>query len=107
MKAFDALLALPTWGLVAIGALIVAQIVLDVYAFVDLYRRPVDQLTLSNKWVWVAIILFVSTIGAIVYLIVGRKPAPVAEVAPRDSAAARGANAADALYGPPKGVDPR
>jgi len=107
MNGFDALSALPAWELVAIGALVVAQIVLDVYAFVDLYRRPVEQLTLPNKWIWVAIIVLVSTLGAIIYLVVGRKPAPAPEVAPRGSAAARGASAADALYGPPKSVDPR
>ena len=107
MKGLEALQALPTWGQVALGVFVVAQIVLEVYALVDLYRRPVDRLTLSNKWVWAAIILLISTFGAIIYLIVGRKPAPAAEVASRGNASARGANAADALYGAPKGIDPR
>jgi len=107
MKGIDALLALPAWGLFALGALFVVQIVLDVYAFVDLYRRPVAQLTIANKWVWIAIIVLFSTFGAIIYLVVGRKPAAAVEVAPRGNAASRGADAADALYGPPKGIDPR
>lgn len=107
MNGLDALLELPTWGLVALGVLIVVQIVLDVIALTDLYRRPVEQLTMPNKWIWVAIILLASTIGAILYLIIGRRPAPVAEVAPTASDASRAARAADTLYGAPKGIDPR
>jgi uncharacterized membrane protein YcfT len=107
MKGFESLATLPAWGIAVLGVLIVVQLALDVWAFMDLYRRPVDQLTISNKWIWVVIILFVSTLGAILYLLVGRKPAPVAEVAPQRPAADRGANAADALYGPPKGIGPR
>jgi hypothetical protein len=107
MKGFEALAALPAWGLAALGVLIVVQVVLDVFAFVDLYRRPVDQLTISNKWIWVAIILFISTLGAILYFVVGRKPAPVVEVAPQRPATARAENAADALYGARKDAEPR
>ena len=99
MNGLDALQGIPTWGLVAIGVLIVVQVVLDVIAFLDLYKRPVDRLTIENKWVWVAIILLVSTFGAIVYLVAGRKPAAVAEVVSSAPATSRGARAADALYG--------
>jgi len=107
MKGFDSLQSLPTWALVAIGAIVVVDLVLYVWALTDLYRRPLDRVALGNKWVWAAIILLISTFGAIIYLIVGRKPAPVAETAMRGDAAARGASAADALYGAPKGIDPR
>jgi len=105
MNGLEGLQGLPTWGLVAIGALIVVQVVLDAIAFLDLYKRPVEQLTIANKWVWVAIILLVQTFGAIVYLVAGRKPAPVAEVAPSAPAASRAARAADALYGTRKDAD--
>lgn len=96
---------LPTWALVALGALIVLQVVLDVVAFLDLYRRPVEQVALGNKWIWVAIILLVNTLGAIIYLVAGRKSAPVADVRQSAPASARAATAADALYGAPKGAD--
>ena len=46
-------------------------------------------------------------LGPIIYLVAGRRPATLVEAAPRRPAASRGANAADALYGAPKGVDPR
>jgi hypothetical protein len=95
----DKLLALPVAALIALGALLVVQIVLDVVAFVDLYKRPKDQLTIANKWVWVAIILLISTIGAILYLVIGRKPAAAVEARPAAPASTRAANAANALYG--------
>jgi hypothetical protein len=95
----DKLLALPVAALIALGALLVVQVVLDVVALVDLYKRPNDQLTIAYKWVWVAIILLISTIGAILYLVIGRKPAAAVEARPAAPAAARAANAADALYG--------
>ncbi len=81
MKGSDALLSLPPAALVALGALAVLQIALDVIALVDLYKRPTERLTIANKWIWVAIILFISTIGAIVYLAAGRKSAPAADSA--------------------------
>ena len=107
MNGLGSLQTLPTWGLVGIGVIVVVDLVLYVWALTDLYRRPVQELTIANKWVWAAIILLVSTFGAIIYLLAGRKPAPVAETRPQASGAQRGANAADALYGAPKGIDPR
>lgn len=107
MRGLDALQALPVWGVVALVALAVVQIVLDVVALVDLYRRPADRLTIANKWVWVAIVLLVSTVGAIIYLVVGRKPAIAVEAAPERPTTDRAAAAADVLYGAPKDVEPR
>lgn len=103
----ESLQALPTWALAAIGVLIVVDLVLYVYALMDLYRRPVDQLTVANKWVWVAIILLISTFGAIIYLLAGRKPAASVEALTRGATAERAENAADALYGAPKDADRR
>jgi len=38
----DAILsAVPVWGLVALGVLVVIETALDVIALVDLYRRPI------------------------------------------------------------------
>jgi heme/copper-type cytochrome/quinol oxidase subunit 4 len=91
--------ALPAGVLVAIGALALVQVVLDVIALVDLYRRPVERVVFDNKWIWVVLILLVSTIGPILYLVVGRKPAAVdGTVAPPSGT--RPADVADSLYGP-------
>ena len=99
--------AIPGWVLVVLGVLAVVQITLDVIALVDLYRRPVKQVVLGNKWIWVAIVLLVNTLGAIVYLVVGRKPATIAENARTASPPARIENIADTLYGPRDDTDPR
>jgi hypothetical protein len=105
---------LPAWFLVVAVVVGLIQVTLTVVALVDLYRRPVDRVTLGNKWVWVAIILLVNLFGAIIYLAAGRKPAPTAEVpAPSPPSASRSESIADALYGPrdegtgPQGSGPR
>jgi len=91
---------LPTGVLVVVIVAGLIQLTLDVIALVDLYRRPVDRVALGNKWVWVAIILLVNLLGAILYLVVGRKPAPAAEFLPPSSpSASRTEGIADALYG--------
>ena len=50
--------------------LIVLELGLMIFALVDLFRRANTR---GPKWVWVLVILFVSTIGPIVYLVLGRK----------------------------------
>jgi hypothetical protein len=99
MNGLGGLQSLSAPMLVGLGLIFVVQLVLDLIAFVDLYKRPVTQVALGNKWIWVAIIVLVNTIGAILYLVVGRKAAPVAEVRPSAPAAERSADAADLLYG--------
>ena len=90
----------PTGLVVAIVIVGIAQLALDVIALVDLYRRPADRVAIGNKWVWVAVILLVNLLGAILYLVVGRKPAPVQDAAqPPTPSAARAADIADSLYG--------
>jgi uncharacterized membrane protein YedE/YeeE len=86
----------------ALVAVIVVQVVLDVVAFRDLYKRPADQVVFGNKWIWVAVILAVSTVGAILYLAVGHKPAVAAEKRPPRPTGTRTADAADLLYGEKK-----
>ena len=98
--------ALPVWGLVALAVLVLAEITLDVIALVDLYRRPADQLVFANKWVWLAIILLVNTVGAIIYLVVARKPAVLTDdAAPSEPTSVRTDDIADRLYGPRDGAD--
>jgi hypothetical protein len=93
--------ALPVWALVALALLVVAEIILDVIALVDLYRRPVDQVIFANKWIWLAIILAVNTVGAIIYLLAARKP-PVFtdDSAPAKPKSVGSDDIADILYGP-------
>ncbi|MDP2183284.1 MAG: PLD nuclease N-terminal domain-containing protein [Actinomycetota bacterium] len=92
------LLNLPTPALVAIVVLGTAQIALELYAVIDIVRRPADQIA-GTKVMWILIVVFVNLIGAIVYLLVGRKPATVtqSEAAVAQGDAAR--TAVDTLYG--------
>jgi len=93
--------AVPVWIQVVLVVLVVLQVTLEVFALVDLYRRPVDQVIFDNKWVWLAIILLVNTVGAIIYLLAARKPAALADdAAPPASGSVRTDDIADTLYGP-------
>ena len=56
---------------VALAPLILLELVLLVVALVDLVRRP--KVTGGNKVIWLIVILFISTLGPIIYLIFGRK----------------------------------
>ena len=97
---------IPVWGLVALAVLLVAEITLDVIALVDLYRRPVDQVIFANKWIWLAIILLVNTIGAIIYLLAARKPPVLTDdTAPVKPRSVGSDDIADLLYGPRDGTD--
>jgi hypothetical protein len=88
-------------GVVVILVLLaVAEIALDVVALVSLARRPRSAVAFGNKWIWVAIIVLVNLIGAILYLIIGRVAAPPTDVAPAPSpSSAARKSVADALYG--------
>lgn len=50
--------------------LILIQIALIAYSLYKLYKEEVNYLP---KWAWLLIILFVSTIGPIIFLIIGEK----------------------------------
>jgi hypothetical protein len=91
---------IPVGVLVALAVLGILQVVLDVIALVDLYRRPAAQVVFANKWIWLAVILLVNTIGPILYLAVARKPAVRADsAAPPEPASGRAERVADSLYG--------
>ena len=64
-----------------IAAVVIVEIGLYLIALIDLYRRPRSQVVLENKWIWLAIILLASGLGAIAYLAIGRKPARAVESA--------------------------
>ena len=50
--------------------LFILQLILIIAALIDLARR---EQTRGPKWVWVLVILFVNTIGPIIYFIAGRQ----------------------------------
>jgi hypothetical protein len=92
------------WGL---AGLVVLQLSVQVWALVDLARRP--RVRFDRKWLWALIIIFGgnSFIGPIVYAAVGRNVTGEAAVeggisAPTDEERTR--RAVDSLYG---GDEPR
>ena len=56
------------------------QVLFAVIGLIMLARTPVERVAFGRKWPWVLIIVFVNTIGAILFLAIGRRPAPVADV---------------------------
>ena len=91
---------LPPGALVAAIVLGVAEVALAVFCIVDIVRRP--AVLGDRKWLWVLLVVFFTLPGSIIYLAVGRVPAPLTES--RDNADAdarpRADAAADALYAP-------
>ncbi|MEA3318454.1 MULTISPECIES: PLD nuclease N-terminal domain-containing protein [Bacillaceae] len=56
------------WSLAA--PLIVLQLILIITALISLSRQ---EQTNGPKWAWALIILFITTIGPILYFVIGRK----------------------------------
>lgn len=94
-----ALEGLSTPMIVMLAAVVLVQLGLEIYAIIDIIRRPVDRITGGNKLLWIVVVLFINMVGAIVYLAVGRKPAPAQDVARSTPTAESAADAADMLYG--------
>lgn len=97
----------PGWLWVVLIAAAAVQIAIEIWALVVLFRTPEERVLLGKRWIWVLIILFVNLVGAIVFLVVGRKPAeatdPLAQGPPATPAADRATRATDVLYGPAEG----
>ncbi len=74
--------SISTAGLVAIAILAVVQLALAVTALVLLARTPRERVVFGARWPWVLIILASSMIGSVVFLAVGRRPAPAVEPVP-------------------------
>lgn len=51
--------------------LIILQLALMIFALVDLSRRK--KVARGNKLLWAIIIIFINTIGPILYFVLGRK----------------------------------
>jgi hypothetical protein len=85
-----------------LGILVVVQLGVQIWALVDLIRRPAERVK-GSKWLWGALIVFLSNLalGAILYFAIGRLPAPVDVAAPADASGGdRAQRAVDVLYGP-------
>ncbi|MCC6792812.1 MAG: PLDc_N domain-containing protein [Thermomicrobiales bacterium] len=83
-------------------ALIVVQVVIQIFSLIDLARRPAGAVK-GNKWLWAAVILAGNLTGAIVYLAVARRPQMVAidpGAGGDEPDQDRVRRAADLLYGP-------
>lgn len=65
---FDNLLS--TEALVTIIPLILIQFSLVIYCVVNIFKYGVANL---NKWAWVVIVIFGSLLGAVAYLMIGRR----------------------------------
>lgn len=53
--------------------LIVIELILKVVALLDLRRRTNDEVRFGERWVWLLIILLVSTLGPVTYLVWGKE----------------------------------
>ncbi len=62
---------------VLLGVAVVAEVALKVIALVTLSRTPRERVRMGVRWPWAVIIVLVNTIGSVVFLVLGRKPAPV------------------------------
>lgn len=53
--------------------LIIIQIIFQIFAIVDLVRRPKEEIKGENKLIWGIVILVFAIMGPIIYFIFGRK----------------------------------
>ncbi len=91
--------SLPGPLLVAIILFGIVQIAVEVYAIVDIIRRPADRIVGDKKIWWLLLVLFVNLIGAVIYLVAGRKPVQVDVARPLEPVADVARTAVDSLYG--------
>jgi hypothetical protein len=56
--------------------LVLASLALTLYAFIDCAMRDDSQINKLPKWGWLLLILFISSLGSIAYLVIGRSRGP-------------------------------
>jgi len=56
--------------------LVLASLALTLYAFIDCAMRDDSQINKLPKWGWLLVILFISSLGSVAYLIIGRSRGP-------------------------------
>lgn len=76
------LTSLPVGVSVILAVLAFAELALDAVALVSLARRSRSTVALGSRWAWLAIIVLINPIGAILYLAIGRIRVPAPEEAP-------------------------
>ena len=94
-------LQLPPGAMVAVIVLAVVEVALAVFCIVDLIRRP--AVLGDRKWLWVLLIVLFTLPGCIIYLAIGRVPAPPEVPENGGDTLPRAAAAAAALYATPAG----
>jgi hypothetical protein len=93
------ILGLSTGVAIAVGLLIIVELILMVWAILDIVQRP--AVLWGQKWIWIVIVILFGIIGPIIYFAIGREQPPVAEKeADQTAATDRASHAADLLYGP-------
>ncbi len=93
---------LPPAALGLLGILVLAQFGLQIWAVVDIYRRPASAVAGGRKVVWLLVVLLTNLLGPLLYLAVGRRPVEVgASIAPPlgDDRRTESRKAVDLLYG--------
>ncbi len=93
----ELLAGLPLIAIVALGLLLLIQLVLQVYSLVDLARRP--AVPGGQKWIWAVVIVLGNLLGAVIYLAVGRSASPPAGGVTGSASSAARDRALDRLYG--------
>ena len=101
------LLDLPAWLLMVLGIVLVIELAFLIVGVVTWARTPDALMPKPNKWVWLALILFVQILGPIAFLLVRRSEAryataaaqPEAQPGARHAAGRTAADTADLLYG--------
>lgn len=51
--------------------ILIVDIILKIIAFVHIFKQ--DRYRVGNRWLWIAIVLLISTFGSIIYFLLGRE----------------------------------
>lgn len=102
----DEILSLPTGMLVVLGILLVIELALLIVGVIAWAGTPEDRMPPPNRWLWLAIVLFLQILGPIAFLLLRRQHTrttadasqPGTASGPRRSAS----ETADLLYGRPE-----
>lgn len=111
----DEILSLPAGMLVVLGILLVIELALLIVGVIAWAGTPEDRMPPPNKWLWLAIVLFLQILGPIAFLLLRRQHGRYmgVETGPADgtmaatgtpTAATRrsASDTADLLYGRPE-----
>lgn len=109
----DEILSLPAGMLVVLGILLVIELALLIVGVIAWAGTPEDRMPPPNKWLWLAIVLFLQILGPIAFLLLRRQhgrymgveTGPAAGTMAATAAAPQRRSAsdtADLLYGRPE-----